>query len=1030
MRARHVFSSGAAALSVAAAGASALGVGPVWRGAEGAIEAREAGVVMDRRAVAERLRQAVGDGRRVVVTLSGPADGTMRAALAEAGIVLVSPVGGGSYVARIDAARMARDVDRGAGMVGSVESITPAMRMHPMLSAGEVPAHAVVAEDAVLGRTVALAVQFHADATDAEIDGVIAASGAIERSRAGVVRVVTLEVQEVAIGVVGSADAVSWIEPVTPGLTECNAGCRALAQVDVLFAPPYGLTGAGVGVLVYDAGRVASGHVDFQGRVSVHDASPVSDHGTHVAGTIAGAGVANAVHRGVAPGVVVRSFGFEASASGTFLATNPGDIEADWAQAFGPLGVAVGNASLGTNVEVNGFPCALQGDYTTTDALLDALVHGNAGMRAVWAAGNERQGSRCDVEGFGDYYSVAPPAGSKNAIIVGSVGSNNDQVSGFSSWGPTDDGRLKPDIVATGCQFLGDGGVTSTSSAGNTSYSVKCGTSMATPVVTGIIALLLEDFADQFPGEPLPSNAWCKAVLIQSAADIGPVGPDYTSGYGSVRALDAVELVRAGQWAEGSVGAGEERVFLVDVPAGAGPARFTIAWDDAPGSPAVLGALVNDLDLVVRDPNGTRRYPWTVNPAAPSAAAVRTQEDHRNNVEQVVVDAPVAGVWEVVVRGSSVPQGPQRFAMAASHELFERSVEVSWIDAPPAMVQPGEPFVVRVMASGVGQDVASVVVRERAPAGTGEWIERAMTHEGSGVYAAAMVGASCEEGAMEMEVVALGAEAGSATLPESAPAVVGAGVVEVVMATTSEADDGWIVNAQGTDTAHAGVWDRMAPEATAAQPGADAPDAGDLCWVTDGRAGASVGSYDVDSGVTTVTTPTVDLTGAQSARLTFWGWFSNTQGADPGTDAMVVRASSDGGATWTVVEMIGPKGEDADGGWFTRDIELAGVIVLSDAVRVRFEASDAGLGSVVEAAVDDVRITAWWCEDGPLEPAPECAGDVNGDGVVNAADFTALAASFGMTTGATRAMGDVTGDGAVNAADFAVVAGSFGRVCE
>ena len=1020
--------------SALAACAVAWAQAPVWRAEDppiGAVGAADE--VMDRAAVVSVLRAGAQDGRRVVVTVAGAVDEAMRAALAEAGVALVSPIGGSAYVGRIEPARIARGADRAADLIAFIGGITPVMRMHPALIAGDVPVHAVVADDALVGRTLIVAVQFHADATDAEIDAVVVAAGAIERSRAVGLPIVTMEMAEVSIGVVASADAVSWIEPVLPGLTECNAGCRALVQADALFAAPFGLTGAGVGVLVYDGGRVLSTHADFQGRATTHDATAVSDHATHVAGTIGGAGVMTSANRGIAPGVVLRSFGFEYDGSGTFLATNPGDVEANWMSAFAGLGCAVGNASLGTNVEVNGFACSMQGDYTTTDALMDAMVRGSVGVpvRAVWAAGNERQGNRCDVEGYGDYYSLAPPAGAKNPIIVGAVNSDTDQVASFSSWGPTDDGRIKPDVVAPGCQTSGDGGVTSTSSAGNSAYAVKCGTSMATPVVTGIVALMVQDYAARFAGMPAMTNALCKAVLIQSAKDVGAVGPDYTSGYGSVRGKDAIDLVRSGRWKQAAVATGEERVFLMDVGAGSGPVRITMAWDDAPGSPAVVGSLVNDLDLVVIDPNGVRRYPWTLDPIAPSAPAVRTAEDHRNNVEQVVVDVPASGLWTVIVRGTSVAGGgSQAFAMTASHGFVERSVSMSWIDAPPAMAAPGGAFTVRIVAAGIGQEVdaASVVVRTRTPAGTGSWAERVMTPEGSGAYAATVMGATCEQGAMELEVVAAGVEAGAAQLPEGSPAFVGAGSVSAVIVTTCEAADGWVVNAGGTDTAHGGIWGRMDPEPTAAQPGDDAPDAGSLCWVTDGRAGATVGAFDIDGGVTTVWSPVVDLTGARSARLTFWGWFSNTAGADPGTDVMVVRASSDGGATWSAIETIGPKGEDADGGWFTRDIELVGKVAMTGAVRVRFEASDVGLGSVVEAAVDDIRITGWWCD--AAQTPVECAADVNGDGVVNVADFTILAASFGMQAGATRSQGDVNGDGAVNAADFAVIAGAFGSVCQ
>jgi hypothetical protein len=103
--------------------------------------------------------------------------------------------------------------------------------------------------------------------------------------------------------------------------------------------------------------------------------------------------------------------------------------------------------------------------------------------------------------------------------------------------------------------------------------------------------------------------------------------------------------------------------FMLTLPAGAA-LRVTLAWDDPPAVELASPALVNDLDLVVLDPANVRWFPWTLDPNTPSADAVRTREDHINNVEQVAVDAPArSGTWRIDVRGTSVPQGPQRFSL-------------------------------------------------------------------------------------------------------------------------------------------------------------------------------------------------------------------------------------------------------------------------------------------------------------------------------------------------------------------------------
>jgi hypothetical protein len=307
-----------------------------------------------------------------------------------------------------------------------------------------------------------------------------------------------------------------------------------------------------------------------------------------------------------------------------------------------------------------------------TSALIDAIVRGSLGspFRIVWANGNERQGSRCDVEGHGDYYSTAPPAGAKNHITVGALNSNDDSMTYFSSWGPVDDGRMKPDVSAPGCQSGGDGGVTSTSSGSDTAYNTKCGTSMASPTVCGLSALLLQDFRAQFSGEPYPRNSTLKILLAHNAVDLGNTGPDYQYGYGSVRIQQTVDFMRTGNFLEDQVVQSDTFSVLVVVDPDDTELKVTLAWDDFPGTPNVDPALVNDLDLRVFDPASLQHFPWTLDQYNPSAPAVQTQANHVDNIEQVLVDNPAEGVWRIEVYGSTVPQGPQSFSLSASPTLI------------------------------------------------------------------------------------------------------------------------------------------------------------------------------------------------------------------------------------------------------------------------------------------------------------------------------------------------------------------------
>jgi hypothetical protein len=243
----------------------------------------------------------------------------------------------------------------------------------------------------------------------------------------------------------------------------------------------------------------------------------------------------------------------------------------------------------------------------------------------------------------------------------------------FSSWGPADDGRMKPDISAPGCEAGGDNGVTSCSSSGG--YSSLCGTSMASPTVCGLAALLLQDFRAQYPGEPDPRNSTLKILFAHTAVDVFNPGPDYQSGYGSVRIQPAVDLLRSGNFLEAEVDQGDMYQLLIVVNPGDPVLKATLAWDDFPGTPNTTGAtvLVNDLDLRVFAPGGGQLFPWTLNPAIPSANAVRTVPDHINNIEQVYLANPEPGVYRVEVVGFNVPQGPQAFSLAGGPIIVDCS---------------------------------------------------------------------------------------------------------------------------------------------------------------------------------------------------------------------------------------------------------------------------------------------------------------------------------------------------------------------
>lgn len=650
---------------------------------------------VDAAATLVSLADPIGD-THVVVQFAEPVTDEIKGKMDQAGVSLLDPLGDNAFFARVsgrrvDAARLGQ-----IATLSGASAVATEWKLHPMFLAGEIPTYAAVSpapqmengqpasekDQALLVNPVVGAyLKFHPDVNLA-MDGIPLAQkyGATVRDVLESINGLVIELPYQTIALLAVEDQVQWIEPPLPRMGEMNAENRLITGADVVQAAPYGLNGSGVTVLVYDGGTGRSTHLDFAGRHTNGDTASLSDHSTHVAGTIGGNGAASAgTERGMAPAVQIWGYGFEYDGTGTFLYTNPGDIEADYGDAINNHGADISNNSIGTNTEPNGFNCSFQGDYGLCSSVIDAIVRGSVSsgvpFRVVWANGNERQGDRCDVEGFGDYYSTAPPAGAKNHIAVGALNANDDSMTSFSSWGPVDDGRLKPDISAPGCEVGGDGGVRSCSSSADNAYSVKCGTSMASPTVCGLSALLLQDYRAHYIGEPDFRNSTLKILLAHTAVDRGNAGPDYQFGYGSVRIEPAILQMRSGNWLENQISQGETHSLLVVVNPGAPQMKVTLAWDDVPATPNANPVLVNDLDLVVFDPSNNQRFPWTLNPLNPSAPAIQTQADHINNIEQVVVDSPPPGVYRVEVRGFNVPSGPQPYSLTASPLLVNCSTQ-------------------------------------------------------------------------------------------------------------------------------------------------------------------------------------------------------------------------------------------------------------------------------------------------------------------------------------------------------------------
>ncbi len=368
--------------------------------------------------------------------------------------------------------------------------------------------------------------------------------------------------------------------------------------------------------------------IDLRNRnvPSTLTSTATDNHATDMATIAAGAGNSFVTGKGVAPATNITSSDFS-------------NLFPDDDHYFADLEAWVQNHSYGTDVE--SFYGALASAYDRQTIEHPDLVHvfssGNSGMMTP------TQGQYAGIEGVANLTGNFKMA--KNILTVGSIDTVGRSVE-FTSRGPAHDGRIKPEVVA---------------------YSTQ-GTSNSAALVSGVVVLLQQMFLDRF-GSRAPA-ALVKALLINSATDVGTKGPDFVTGFGSVDAYRAMKDLDEGLFIAGSVGHGEMKTYTLAVPEGAVNLKITLVWHDAPASAGSTKALVNDLDL--RVDNGMTWYPWVLDSSSDKVVLmkpVERGEDHLNNVEQITIEHPTAGEYQVIVEGHDVPDVAREFFVAYQWDM-------------------------------------------------------------------------------------------------------------------------------------------------------------------------------------------------------------------------------------------------------------------------------------------------------------------------------------------------------------------------
>ncbi|MDX2306037.1 MAG: S8 family serine peptidase [Microscillaceae bacterium] len=441
---------------------------------------------------------------------------------------------------------------------------------------------------------------------------------------------------------------------------------------------------------VWDGGAVRKTHNEFKNGdnlvVQRDNVSTLNDHATHVSGTLVGRG-ANPSAQGMAWRAQLDAHDWNSDESEMALAASRGMLISNHSYGFiagwrssGGSWLWYGDQSVSV-VEDYKF-----GFYDGTSEQWDNIAYNAPYYLIVKSAGNDRGEGvgtspiTAEKDGGSDGYDcISLNGNAKNILTVGAVnpitsynGPSSVVVASFSSWGPTDDGRIKPDICGAGV------GIFSSVANSDDAYSYYSGTSMATPNVSGSLLLLQEHYENENGNGNFMRSATLKALVIHTADETGSfAGPDYKFGWGLMNTARAAELISKNAQQNGQL-ISERELNNGDIysqsftPTGNQPLIFTISWTDPAGKSPLKSLnpvdlmLINDLDMRISD--GTNTYlPYILDPSNPDAPAF-TGDNFRDNVEKIYIANPNPNkVYTLTItHKKTLASGLQNFSLIVS----------------------------------------------------------------------------------------------------------------------------------------------------------------------------------------------------------------------------------------------------------------------------------------------------------------------------------------------------------------------------
>jgi hypothetical protein len=460
---------------------------------------------------------------------------------------------------------------------------------------------------------------------------------------------------------------------------------------------PFNVAGSNTVVGIWDGGSVLQTHQEFtDNRVVLKNVAASHYHATHVGGTIGAAGI-YASSKGMAPSVTIHSYdwtydlaemtavaaSYPAESNTIYLSNHSYGYVCGW--NYNGVWSWYGAYTDGSFGPEYGF-----GMYMSTTRAYDNLVYNAPYYLPFKASGNDRNdGPPSEGTSFlywdgswktnSSYSSASDPAGdgqykdgydtigyvgnAKNILTVGAVNpavSSDERslasatMSSFSSWGPADDGRIKPDVVADGVGLL------STYNTADNAYAIMSGTSMATPNACGSAALLIELYENYFSTNNAMRASTLKGLIIHTADDLGRPGPDYINGWGLVNIKNAADILKSLDEGDNirvdeamlNTSTDQSKIYTFNSD-GKQPIKVTLCWTDPPGTATSANdsrtpVLINDLDLKVINGASTN-YPYSLSYTYPSSNATAIAENNIDNVEQVYIASPSQDDYTIVV---------------------------------------------------------------------------------------------------------------------------------------------------------------------------------------------------------------------------------------------------------------------------------------------------------------------------------------------------------------------------------------------